>query len=63
MNLPSRIKSSLALTEIEFPAYKPDELFDILRNRAYRNYMEHMIKLGLVRAEGFGKWRVYEMVV
>jgi Cdc6-like AAA superfamily ATPase len=172
MNLPSRIKSCLALTEVEFPQYRPDELFDILKDRvdfsfkpnsiskeliriasvmaegdarvgleilrragkkaedrgkdkvtieeikdaakearkfrkspllsklneheriiyeilerkrkmpsgelyeeycrivskpvvdrAYRNYMEHMIKLGLVKAEGFGRWRIYEIVM
>ena len=34
IDLPSRIKSSLALTEIEFPPYKPEELFDILKDRA-----------------------------
>ena len=32
-NLTSRIRSSLALTEIEFPPYKTDELYDIIRNR------------------------------
>ena len=172
MHLPSRIKSSLVLTEIEFPAYKPDELFDILKDRvefslrpgslkdeliriacvaskgdarvgleilrragkkaedkglkhvtieeikqavkearktkisyifsklnehqkiiyeilekkrkmpsgllykeycklvskpvvarAYRNYMKRMFKLGLVKAEGFGRWKNYEIVI
>ena len=33
IDLPSRIKSSLALTEIEFPAYKPEELFDIFKGQ------------------------------
>jgi orc1/cdc6 family replication initiation protein len=172
IDLPMRIKSSLALTEIEFPAYKPEELFDILKDRveysfrpgsikdqllkiisvaaegdarvaieilrragkktedkglkqvtieeikqaikeakktkvsfilsnlnehqrvifeilgkrkrmpsgelyreycryvkkpvvdrAYRNYMAEMVKLGVVKSEGFGKWKVYELVV
>ncbi len=34
MNVDARIKSSLALDSIEFPAYKPEELFDILKERA-----------------------------
>lgn len=33
MNLANRIKSSLVLTEIEFPAYKVDELYNILKDR------------------------------
>ena len=30
--------------------------------RAYRNYMDRMVKLGLVRALGSGRWRRYEIV-
>jgi len=57
MNLPSRIKSSLALTEIEFPAYKPDELFDILKDRAEFSFRPNsisreLIKIASVMAEG-----------
>ena len=32
-SLTNRIRSSLALTEIEFPPYKTDELYDILHDR------------------------------
>jgi len=49
MNLPSRIKSSLALTEIEFPAYKPDELFDILKDRVQFSFKPNSIKDELVK--------------
>jgi orc1/cdc6 family replication initiation protein len=49
MNLPLRIKSSLALTEIEFPAYKPEELFDILKDRARFSFRLNSIKDELIR--------------
>lgn len=57
MNLPSRIKSSLALTEIEFPVYKPDELFDILKDRVQFSFKpnsikDELIKIASVMAEG-----------
>jgi len=57
MNLPSRIKSSLVLTEIEFPAYKPDELFDILKDRVQFSFkpnsiLDELIKIVSVMAEG-----------
>ncbi|MGQ9469903.1 MAG: Cdc6/Cdc18 family protein [Nitrososphaerales archaeon] len=57
MNLPSRIKSSLALTEIEFPSYKPDELFDILKDRVEFSFKpnslkDELIKIVSVMAEG-----------
>jgi len=32
-------------------------------DRAYRNYMKRMAELGLVKAEGFGRWKIYEIVV
>ena len=32
-------------------------------DRAYRNYMIEMVKLGLVKVEGKGRWKVYEIVV
>jgi cell division control protein 6 len=47
--LPSRIKSSLALTEIEFPAYKADELFDILKDRVEFSFSPNSIKKELIR--------------
>ncbi|MGH9922009.1 MAG: Cdc6/Cdc18 family protein [Nitrososphaerales archaeon] len=31
-------------------------------DRAYRNYMKRMIELGLVRVEGSGRWKKYEIV-
>jgi Cdc6-like AAA superfamily ATPase len=32
-------------------------------DRTYRNYMERMEELGLVRAQGTGRWKVYEVAV
>ena len=32
-------------------------------DRAYRNYMKKMVELGLVKADGFGRWKIYEVVV
>lgn len=57
IDLPSRIKSSLALTEIEFPAYRPDELFDILKDRVEYSFRpgsikRELIKIASVAAEG-----------
>jgi orc1/cdc6 family replication initiation protein len=57
INLSSRIKSSLALTEIEFPAYKPDELFDILKDRVKFSFRpgtlkQELIKIVSIAAEG-----------
>lgn len=49
INLPSRIKSSLALTEIEFPAYKPDELFDILKDRTGSSFKPDSINVNLIK--------------
>jgi len=31
-------------------------------NRTYRNYMKRMVDLGLVKVEGFGRWKVYEII-
>jgi cell division control protein 6 len=45
-SLTSRIRSSLALTEIEFPPYKTDELYDIIRDRA-----EFAFRLGSLKNE------------
>jgi len=57
LDLPSRIKSSLALTEIEFPPYKPEELFDILKDRVDFSFRpgsikDELIKIASVAAEG-----------
>jgi cell division control protein 6 len=49
LDLSSRIKSSLALTEVEFPAYKPEELFDILKDRIEFSFRPGSIKDELVR--------------
>jgi len=56
-NLTTRIRSSLALTEIEFPPYKTDELYDIIRDRveyAFRpgSLKNEFIKLASVAAQG-----------
>lgn len=32
-------------------------------DRAYRNYMKRMLELGLIRVEGSGRWKKYEIVV
>jgi orc1/cdc6 family replication initiation protein len=57
IDLPERIKSSLALTEIEFPAYKPEELFDILKDRVKFSFRpnsikDELIKIASIAAEG-----------
>ncbi len=31
-------------------------------SRAYRNYMHRMVDLGLIRTEGKGRWKRYEIV-
>jgi cell division control protein 6 len=46
VGLTSRIRSSLALTEIEFPPYKTDELYDIIRDR-----VEYAFRLGSLKSE------------
>jgi orc1/cdc6 family replication initiation protein len=56
-NLTSRIRSSLALTEIEFPPYETDELYDIIRDRveyAFRHgsLKNEFIKLASVAVQG-----------
>jgi len=30
-------------------------------DRAYRNYTKRMVELGLVKVEGFGRWKIYEI--
>jgi len=49
MHLSSRIKSSLALTEIEFPKYRHDEIFDILNDRVQFSFKPGTIKTELLR--------------
>jgi len=31
-------------------------------DRAYRNYMRRMMSLGLIKAEGKGRWKIYEII-
>ena len=57
MSLDARIRSRLALTEIEFPMYKPQELLDILRDRIEYSFTpgtlpEEMIKIASTLASG-----------
>jgi cell division control protein 6 len=56
-NLTTRIRSSLALIEIEFPPYKTDELYDIIRERveyAFRpgSLKNEFIKIVSLAAQG-----------
>jgi len=56
-SLTTRIRSSLALAEIEFPPYKTDELYDIIRDRvkyAFRpgSLKNEFIKLASIAAQG-----------
>jgi len=32
-------------------------------DRAYRNYMKRMVELGLVKVEGKGRWKIFEIVM
>lgn len=32
-------------------------------DRAYRNYMKKMVELGLIKVEGSGRWKVYDVGV
>ena len=36
---------------------------DVNTDRSYRNYMQRMVELGLVREVGSGRWKKYEIVV
>lgn len=47
--LNSRIRSSLALTEIRFPDYKPEEIFDILKDRVQYSFRPRALKEELIR--------------
>ena len=49
MNLDSRIRSSLALTEIRFPDYKTDEMYDILKDRVLFSFRSGTLKDELIR--------------
>lgn len=57
MKLANRIRSSLALTEIEFPTYKMDEIYDIIKDRiefAFRpgTLKNELMKIASVAAQG-----------
>lgn len=43
------------------------EYYKLVKNpvvdRAYRDYMKRMVELGLVKAEGFGRWKIYEVIL
>jgi len=57
ITLPTRIKNSLALTEIEFPKYTWKELFEILKDRIRfslrpNSIKNELIKIASVAAEG-----------
>lgn len=49
MNLDSRIRSSLALTEIHFPNYKPEEIYDILLDRVKHSFRPGALERELIR--------------
>ena len=49
MHLQSRIKSSLALSEIEFPKYSHNELFDILKDRVEFSFKPCTLRTELIR--------------
>jgi len=36
---------------------------EIITDRSYRNYMQRMLELGLVREIGSGRWKKYEIVI
>ncbi len=44
-----------------YRAYRRD-VGEPVVDRAYRKYMRKMIELGLVRAKGLGRWRIFELV-
>jgi len=49
MNLDSRIRSSLALTEIDFPEYRPEEMYNILKDRVRHSFRPAALKDELIR--------------
>jgi len=49
MHLDSRIKSSLAITEIDFPKYSKDEIYDIIEDRVQFAFRPGAIKNDLLR--------------
>ena len=50
LHLDARIRSRLALTEINFPEYKPEELFDILEDRVQYSFRPGSLPKALIRA-------------
>jgi cell division control protein 6 len=53
MSLDSRIRSSLALTEIHFPDYKPEEIYDILKDRVQYSFRPRTLEDELIRIAAF----------
>lgn len=49
MSLDSRIRSSLGLTEIRFPDYKPEEMYGILKDRVQYSFRTGTLKDELIR--------------
>jgi len=49
MSLNGRIRSSVALTEIRFPDYRREEMYDILKDRVQYSFRPGTLKDGLVR--------------
>ena len=49
MSLDSRIRSSLALTEIRFPDYKTEEMYGILKDRVQYSFRPGTLDDGLIR--------------
>ena len=49
MSLNGRIRSSLALTEIRFPNYKREEMYDILKDRVQYSFRSGTLKEELIR--------------
>jgi len=36
---------------------------DVVTDRSYRNYMKRMVELGLIRVDGSGRWKVYDVML
>jgi cell division control protein 6 len=49
LTLTTRIRRSLSLTEIEFPAYTADEIFDILKERVEYGFRPNTITRSLIK--------------
>lgn len=53
MKLATRIRKSLALAEIEFPAYKADELYDVINDRVKYAFRPGTFKLEFMKIVSF----------